>query len=481
MNNGSDVLARFDRRLRLLASLVAFGCCLVASGCGGDDASGASGSGGSISSGGTAGNGSGGSAAAASGGAAGSAGTSGSAGGNADGGTPDGSSSTAVNFSVYGASGDGASDDTAQLQAALDAEGDLIAAPGATFRISATLKINQAFAHTINWNGATVVTTAALQPMILIDKRSSNGGLTTMRSLLVDGNKKATHGVDVNSRVTLTDVDATGFRQPTSSSPAGFRINLYDDPNAHGTWSFDGCDVNDIVGTSNGITTDSLGAANGYLIYWKAVPKTKITLDVKNATVRDCWGEDAQNVAIFSPGLDISGSSSGTVWTNMTFLDWERRAIKGFAGNNTFKKCSFTDPDPTNPKLYSSNKSGMVVVGPGSGATGADNQVFENCSFNQAGYDGRVIVSDTANVYFRNCTWTGGSDLLFTSFGAGGVGKVEVCSGTFGKGSTVGDYGGITYKGNDVISLDTDNTYVETNYVTVSPSYYQEVNLSCAP
>lgn len=61
------------------------------------------------------------------------------------------------------------------------------------------------------------------------------------------------------------------------------------------------------------------------------------------------------------------------------------------------------------------------------------------------------------------------------------MGKVEVCSGTFGKGSTVGDYGGITYKGNDVISLDTDNTYVETNYVTVSPTYYKEVNLTCAP
>ena len=400
---------------------------------------------------------------------------------DADATTPDSGAIAAVSFSVYGAVGDGTTDDTAKLQAALDAEAFLIADPGATFLISATLVIKQPFAHTIDWNGATIAAATALKPMIVVDKRSSNGGLTTMRNLRVDGRRKATHGIEVNSRVSFADVDATGFRQPTSSSPAGFYINLYDDPNAYGTWTFDGCDVDDVIGASNGVTTDSLGAANGYLIYWRAVPTSAVTLDVKNATVRDCWGEDAQNVAIFSPGLDISASSSGTRWTNMVFLDWERRSIKAFAGNNTFNSCSFTDPNPNDPDLYSSNKSGMVVVGAGSGATGADNQIFAGCSFNGAGYDGRVIVFDSANVQFKNCRWTGGADLQLTSFGKGGIGKLDVCSATYGAGSTISDYGAVTYRGPDVVSLDTDNTYVEASYVTINPTYYQEVDLSCAP
>ena len=385
-----------------------------------------------------------------------------------------------VNFRIYGAVGDGVADDTAALQAALDAEAELVADPGATFLISRTVEVDQDFAHTIDWNGSMIVTTSPLNPMLLVDKRQSDGGLTSMRDLFVDGGRMATRGVELNSRVDLVNVDVARFRQ-VASSPAGFYINFHDDPDAYGTWNFDQCDVSDVVGASNDITGDGVGAANGYLIYWRAVPSSRITLDVRNATVSGCWGEDAQNVALFSPGIDISDSSSGTLWTNMTFLDWERRSIKGFAANNTFVECRFTDPDPGDPNLYSSNKSGLVVVGAGSGATGADNQMFESCSFRGRGYDGRVIVTDSTNVQFNNCAWNGGADLRFTSFGFGGVGDVSVCASSFGSGSTIEDYGLISYAGNDVVVLDTDNTYTETIYVNLDAAYYEERDLTCLP
>lgn len=386
---------------------------------------------------------------------------------------------TVVNFQTYGAVGDGITDDTAALQDALDGEAELIADPGATFLIGDTLEIDQDFAHTICWNGATLITSSALNPMVEVDKRQAGGDLTSMHDLLVDGNVTANRGVEVNSRVEMFDVDARGFRQPSSASPAGFFINFYDDTAAYGTWLFDGCDVSDVVGASNGTTTDSLGAANGYLIYWREVPTETTTLDVRNATVSDCWGEDAQNVAIFSSGIDISDTTSGTRWTTMNFFNWERRCIKGFAANNTFVDCSFTDPEPDDPRLYSSNKSGMVVIGAGSGATGGENQVFEGCTFTAKGYDGRVIATDTAHVEFNNCNWEGGSDLLFTDFGVADIGPTQVCGSTFGPGSTIGDYGGITYEGDDVITLDTNNVYAEPDYVSIDPSFYQEQELSC--
>jgi hypothetical protein len=58
--------------------------------------------------------------------------------------------------------------------------------------ISQTLDIDQSFAHTIEWRGATIISSTALNPMILVDKRASNGGLTTMRHLALDGSQTAT-------------------------------------------------------------------------------------------------------------------------------------------------------------------------------------------------------------------------------------------------------------------------------------------------
>ncbi|MDL5512647.1 Ig-like domain-containing protein, partial [Arenibacter sp. M-2] len=51
----------------------------------------------------------------------------------------------AVNFSKYGAVGDGKKDDTKAIQAALDAEESLVADEGATFLISSKLDIDQKF------------------------------------------------------------------------------------------------------------------------------------------------------------------------------------------------------------------------------------------------------------------------------------------------------------------------------------------------
>src|SRR5690606_23685992 len=62
----------------------------------------------------------------------------------------------AVNFSKYGAVGDGKTDDTKALQAALNAESNLVGTPGATYRITGLLNINKAGDQNIDWKGATI-------------------------------------------------------------------------------------------------------------------------------------------------------------------------------------------------------------------------------------------------------------------------------------------------------------------------------------
>tara|TARA_R110002050_G_scaffold69507_2_gene150328 strand:+ start:12714 stop:14087 length:1374 start_codon:yes stop_codon:yes gene_type:complete len=382
-----------------------------------------------------------------------------------------------VNFSTYGAVGDGVTNDRAALQSALDNESNLIADEGATFLITGILDIDQGFAHTIDWNGATIITTSALEPMIAIDKRSANGGLTTMSNLTIDGNGDAQRGLECNSRVDLLNIHATGFMQSTTASPAGIYIHVYNDADCYGDWIFDNVDVSDVRGLDNGNTTDSWGAANGYLIYWVQVPSSPTTLKIKNGEVYDCWGEDSQCVGAFSTGIDISNSNGSMEFTNMNMYDWERRCVKNFTGNATYTDCTFTDPSPSNPNLVSKNKSGMVVFGSGSGANGGDNVIFENCDFVGRGYDGRVIALNTTDSAIRNSTFTNAS-LAFTL----DVGDFDVCDSDFGassgSGASIYSYG----SGSDVgqIQIDTNNTYSEGSPINVTDYSYVETALVCA-
>jgi len=360
----------------------------------------------------------------------------------------------AVNFSTYGAVGDGKKDDTKAIQAALDAEESLVANDGAIFLISSKLDIDQKFAHTIDWNGATIITKAKLSPMIKVDKRSSNGGLTTMTNLNIDGNGIAQRGIECNSKVNLSNFEVDSFLQSTTASPAGVYIHVYNDADCYGDWIFDNVNVSDVRGADNGVTTDSWGAANGYLIYWVQVPNSPTKLIVKNGEVHDCWGEDAQAIGTFSSGIDISFSNGSMEFTNMNLYDWERRCVKNFTGNTTWTNCTFTDPSPNNPNLSSKNKSGMVVFGMGSGAKGGDNTVFNNCNFVGKGYDGRVIGLQNDKVELNNCTFSGGAKLAFTM----SIGDVTICNNVFESGSTIYDYNISSSNYTGVVSIGTNNS-----------------------
>ncbi|MEB8330280.1 DNRLRE domain-containing protein [Flavobacteriaceae bacterium KMM 6897] len=367
-----------------------------------------------------------------------------------------------VNFSTFGAKGDGTTDDTQAIQAALNKEGKLVANAGATFKISGTLKINQSFEHSIDWNGATILTSSTLNPMINIDKRASNGGTTSMSNLLVDGKAKATRGIQIQSRVNFKDVQLTDFFQTSSSSPAAIYLQVYNDEDSMGDYMFDGLIITKTVGASNGSITDSWGASNSMLLYWKEIPSSPTKVTIQNGSMNNSWGEDAGLLYILDQtGNGVSGSLGSVEIKNMTFFDSERRAVKGFSGNVTFENSTFTDPLPSNPNIQKGTKSGLVVFG---GNNLMSNIKFNNCEFVSRGYDGRVIGINAKDVEILNSTFKAGADLAFTKK----IGDVLVCNNTFESGGRIYGYN---------ISLSNFIGMISIGNNT-APSGYNELNIA---
>ena len=372
-----------------------------------------------------------------------------------------------VNFSTFGAKGDGITDDTQAIQAALNTESKLVANAGAKFKISNTLKINQSFEHTIDWNGAKILTSSNLNPMINIDKRASNGGITAISNLTIDGKRSATRGVHIYSRVNFTNIEITDFYQTSTSSPAGIMVQVYDDPDAHGNWIFDNVNITKTVGASNGIITDSWGASNSMLLYWKQVPTSATNISIKNGSFNGSWGEDSGLLYVLdqTSGKNIGGSLGSVIVDNMDFYDSERRAIKGFSGNLTFNNSTFADPLPNDPNIQKGTKSGLVVIG-----SDGNNVKFINCEFVNKGYDGRVIAALAHKLEIKNSTFKSGATFAITL----GVKDVLICNNTF-EGGSIYAYNIPSTAYNGQISIGTNNTG-PSGYIKLDSSKWTSID-----
>lgn len=391
-----------------------------------------------------------------------------------------------VTFASYGAIGGDAIDDTAAIQAAIDAENSLIG-DGGEYLINGTLDFDQSFSHDIDWNGSTLKATVSMVwnvPMILIDKRTSNGGYTAMSNLTINGNNLATRGVRIFSRPILDDVDVQNFTHASGSgnSPAGFDLEFNDDDDAYGTWDFNNCDVNNIVGVNDGTIQNALGAANGVLVSHEELMSQTTRLYMRNGSITNCWGEDAQNIALFSTGIDISYSNIMQEFEDMVLDGWERRSVKGFTGNQKWTRVEFNEPDPNNPNIQGAGDiAGFLVFGAGSGATGAKNIILEDCTINGTGYYGRVTFTDADDVHVNNTTFNSQLTIWFEQY----IGDFDFCGNTVASGVQIRDnsYDRVPSDGtNSDVKFGYNNTFADgyASFVSQFGFYnYSQSTLSC--
>lgn len=373
-----------------------------------------------------------------------------------------------------------------ELQAALDNEASLIVSPATTITTTVQIDVDQAFSHNIDWNGSTLSFTGNIIA-IRVDKRGSGATTTEMHDLTIDGNLSGQHGVKTYSKCEFYNVDVIDIK-PTADGANGYQTLVYNDASSYGNWVFDGCDVIGVSAelSNNGSVAGSGGNANGWLLQTEGIPTTQTTVTVRNSVITNVYGEDA--CSIFTHDRTAQGGA-GTLLDyeidNVTITGWERRAIKGFNGGVTYRNSTFNVDAATN--ATSTTERIFMSIGSGSSSAQVYDNRFLNCNFvgrTSGAMDNRVIVVSTTGIEFSNCSFTNGVQLLFTynSSYPYPIDNVTICNTSFGTGTAIDDYS-VTYAGNDVITLDTDNIYADgigTN-VLVSSAYWAIADLSCPP
>ena len=352
-----------------------------------------------------------------------------------------GGSGVPVNFAAYGAVGDGVADDTAALQAAFDAESHLVADPGATFRISGRLDLDQAGDQVVDWNGATVTTTnSSLGLAFQIDKRGV-GGSVCMQSLTVEGDRKIEDAFKLYSRTRMFDVDVQHlYRSSGFGNVIGWNIEITDDAAAHGDWVFDGCDCFDVDGGADSVHTDGNGVSRCVYLRFMSAVSAETNVVFANGTFDGAWGEEGDLIHYEDRSCGLGATSSGVYLDNMTLRNFSRRAAKLFGGGLQITGSSFEDPDPSNPRLATAwTPAGALTIGKFSSCSSlSTGTTVANNTFTYHGYEARFILTHhDENTYVQHNSFTEGADLRFSFT----VGDVVITQNDFCAGECViGDY-----------------------------------------
>lgn len=374
-----------------------------------------------------------------------------------------------------------------EMQAALDAENNLIVDPPATITVTSTVNVDRNATQTIDWRGSTWNCSAG--ECMLVDKRGSGSTHTEMYDLTINGTNTFKL-VKTYSRIRFFNVDVNGVGGASRDGGMGYQVLVYNEASSYGEWIMDGCDIDDInnSGSNNNTVAGTGGTGAGLQLQTEAMPSTPTRVIFRNATISNTVGEDTDGIFTHDRN-SVGGSNSNLTYLieNVTVSNWERRAIKGFNGGVTYRNVTINNPDAS--VATGSMEHIFMAFGSGSNALEVNDVVFENCTFNgrvSGGLDNRVIGQSITGVQFINCVFQNGADLEFTYSGLYPYpnDNISICGTSFGSGSIIGQLSAVQWAGPDAITLDIDNTYADglaTTISEISSVYWAEADLDCLP
>lgn len=317
-----------------------------------------------------------------------------------------------VNFSKYGAKGDGVTDDTKAIQAALDSELNIVGTLGATYRISGTLDIDRKGNQTVDWKGATLLIGVELSKCVDINKPE---GLLKMNNLNIDANLKGEWIIQMNSSFEFDNIKIKDVFS-NDQAAVGFYVRI----TKSGNWTrakLSNCTVDNIRSENNNVIGDNMGAARALLYDFITTPQNLHGL-IENCEFRNAFGEDGD---IFQYRSNDQNWNSGSTLTfnNTKFETATRRIGKIFAGDVKFYNCTFTNIAKSNPNIrYAKETGGFLSLSNTAGKDPARRIIFDNCVFNGSDFDNRIIQNKATDISITNSIFNN-TDYRMWQYGGG--------------------------------------------------------------
>lgn len=336
----------------------------------------------------------------------------------------------ALNLKDFGVIGDGLTDDSDALQAAFDSGKNLYAETNSTFLISKLLKINAIGDQDINWNNSVVSSTSYLVQVFEIKK---NTGRLKMHNLTINGNNFIAIGFWIHTVVDFNNIDVKGLKSDGITAYA-YRYEVTEIENSQGNSTFDGCDCHEVSSVSNGNIGDSRGASRCLIFRWSHSGSTSIIKWV-NSIFDGAWGDDGDLIHFEQMINNINNSK--IIFDNLELKNFSRRGVKGLSGGIEFWNSTFSSTSQLDSKVLKTTSAGLVAMGNLLQEEAATGLKFINCTFNNGGYEGRLILNRQDGVEIRNCTFIN-TDIAFNQKL---IGNVDICNNKFIEKSGIYDYG----------------------------------------
>lgn len=235
----------------------------------------------------------------------------------------------------HGAVGDGVTDDTAALNAAIAAlsDGATLWIPGGTFLITDTLTITH---NDVQVRGYGTILAGASIGMLLIE-----GDRVILDGVTVDGSQVAWRGLWVTGDgVRITGCEIRGFHSTTQGVSAIWCVT-------RGGVTVEGCRIHDCYSLGNATTGDSNGGSRA--IFVSAPQAASMPSSIRGNTISEIVGEEGDAIHVIFGTTPPFLSSHTTVEGN-TVEGVSRRGIKVQASDTIVRGNSYRETfAPTNP------------------------------------------------------------------------------------------------------------------------------------
>lgn len=271
-----------------------------------------------------------------------------------------------VSVKDFGAVGDGVTDDTAAIQAAIDSGAHEIVFASGVYSISEA--ITEASSDSLTIVGEEATITTAVDGLAMFDLV----GLDNLKivGLTFDGNDSGQRGVATDGNVSIERCVFKNFATKTSFCAAVYLFYPSLSAGEIRYANISNCSFKDFGGEESGTVGAALGATRAIYIRQPTLETAGVTINIHDNYFDSIFGREGDIIQITTSLTKQSGGLDRVTISNNYFGGSNRRALKIQSWNVTVENNHFETIDPSHPKYGLDGQGGAGIIS-FSGETGA--------------------------------------------------------------------------------------------------------------